>query len=275
MHKYPLNYLQLLSEKYPSMQAASTAIINFSSELQLPKGTEHFLSDIHGEHEAFQHIVRNGAGSIWRKIDEMFANSMSKLERRNLATLIYYPEDKFPLMLQSVSDKDEWCRLTLVRLVKFSRYLSAKYRRQTVRNLLPKHVAETLEELLYDQEGVEHKAAYYQNQIDTIVSTGSSQVFITSLAMLIQKLAVERLHIIGDIYDRGPGAHIILDDLMVHHQVDIQWGNHDRLGRGAAAGSETCIANVVRISLRYGNMETLENGYGISRLPLAARALET
>ena len=275
MQKYPLNYLQLLSEKYPSMQAASTAIINFSSELQLPKGTEHFLSDIHGEHEAFQHIVRNGAGSIWRKIDEMFANSMSKLERRHLATLIYYPEDKFPLMLQSVSDKDEWCRLTLVRLVKFSRYLSAKYRRQTVRNLLPKHVAETLEELLYDQEGVEHKAAYYQNQIDTIVSTGSSQVFITSLAMLIQKLAVERLHIIGDIYDRGPGAHIILDDLMEHHQVDIQWGNHDMLWMGAAAGSETCIANVVRISLRYGNMETLENGYGISLLPLASFALET
>ena len=275
MQKYPLNYLQLLSEKYPSMQAASTAIINFSSELQLPKGTEHFLSDVHGENEAFQHIISNGAGSIWRKIDEMFANSMSRPERRNLATLVYYPEEKMPLMLQSVSDKDEWCRLTLVRLVRFSRYLSAKYRRQRIRNLLPKDVAETIEELLYDQEGVEHKSAYYQNQIDTIVSTGSSQVFITSLAFLIQKLAVERLHIIGDIYDRGPGAHIILDDLMEHHQVDIQWGNHDMLWMGSAAGSETCIANVIRISLRYGNMETLENGYGISILPLASFAIET
>lgn len=275
MQKYPLNYLQLLSEKYPSIQAASTAIINFSSALQLPKGTEHFLSDVHGEHEAFEHIVRNGAGSIWRKIEEMFANSMSRPERRNLATLIYYPEEKMPLMLQSVSDQEEWSRLTLVRLVKFCRTLSAKYRREAVRKLLPPDVAETIEELLYDQEGVEHKLAYYQSQIDTIVSTGSSQVFIIALALLIQRLAVERLHIIGDIYDRGPGAHIILDRLMEHHQVDIQWGNHDMLWMGAAAGSEACIANVIRISLRYGNMETLENGYGISILPLASFALET
>jgi len=275
MQKYPLNYLSLLSEKHPSIEAASTAIINLTAQLQLPKGTEHFLSDVHGEHEAFQHVIRNGAGSIWRKIDEMFANSMSKRERRNLATLIYYPEDKTPLMLHSVSDKDEWCRLTLVRLVKFCRTLSAKYRRETVRALLPKHLAETIEELLYDQEGVEHKSAYYQSQIDTIVSTGSSQTFITCLATLIQQLAVERLHIIGDIYDRGPGAHIILDELMDHHQVDIQWGNHDILWMGAAAGCEPCIANVVRISLRYGNMETLENGYGISLLPLASFALET
>ena len=275
MQKQSLKYLQLLSEKYPSIQAASTAIINLSAQLQLPKGTEHFLSDIHGEDEAFQHVVRNGAGSILRKIDEMFANSMSKPERRNLATLIYYPELKTPLMLNSVPDKDEWCRLTLVRLVKFCRRLSAKYRRDTVRKLLPKHVAETIEELLYDQEGVEHKAAYYQSQIDTIVSTDSAPTFITSLAELIQRLAVERLHIIGDIYDRGPGAHLILDALMEHHQVDIQWGNHDILWMGAAAGSQPCIANVIRTCLRYGNMETLENGYGISLLPLASFVLET
>jgi len=270
-----LKYLNLLSEKYPSIQAASTAIINLTAQLQLPKGTEHFLSDIHGENEAFQHVVRNGAGSIWRKIDEMFGNSLSKSERRNLATLIYYPELKTPLMLQSVPDQNEWSRLTLVRLVKFCRRLSAKYRRETVRNLLPKHVAETIEELLYDQEGVEHKAAYYQSQIDTIVSTGSAQAFIICLAELIQRLAVERLHIIGDIYDRGPGAHLILDDLMDHHQVDIQWGNHDILWMGAAAGSEACMANVIRFCLRYGNMETLDNGYGISLLPLASFALET
>ena len=270
-----LKYLQLLSEKYPSIQQASTAIINFSASLQLPKGTEHFLSDIHGENEAFQHVVRNGAGSILRKIDEMFANSMSKPERRNLATLIYYPELKAPLMLQSVTDRDEWSRLTLVRLVKFARRLSAKYRRDTVRNFLSSHVSETVEELLYDQEGIEHKAAYYQSQIDTIVSTGSAQTFITCLAELIQHLAVERLHVIGDIYDRGPGAHLIFDALMEHHQVDIQWGNHDILWMGAAAGSEACIANVIRTSLRYGNMETLENGYGISILPLASFALET
>lgn len=275
MQTHPLKYLQLLSEKYPSIQAASTAIINFSALLQLPKGTEHFLSDIHGEHEAFQHVVRNGAGSILRKIDEMFSNSMSKSERRNLATLIYYPELKAPLMLSSVPDKDEWSRLTLVRLVKFSRRLSSKYRREAIRKFLPEAVSETIEELLYDQEGVEHKAAYYQSQIDTIVSTGSALTFISCLAELIRHLAVERLHVIGDIYDRGPGAHIILDMLMEHPHVDIQWGNHDILWMGAAAGSEACIANVIRASLRYGNMETLENGYGISILPLASFALET
>ena len=275
MQKHSLKYLQLLSEKYPTIQSASTAIINFSAQIQLPKGTEHFLSDVHGEHEAFAHVVRNGAGSIVRKIDEMFGNSMSKGERRKMATLIYYPELKTPLMLQSVPDKDEWSRLTLVRLVKFTRRLSAKYRRDTVRRLLPESVAETIEELLYDQEGVEHKAAYYQSQIDTIVSTGSALTFISCLAELIRHLAVERLHVIGDIYDRGPGAHIILDMLMEHPHVDIQWGNHDILWMGAAAGSEACIANVIRASLRYGNMETLENGYGISILPLASFALET
>ena len=275
MQTHPLKYLQLLSEKYPSIQAASTAIINFSALLQLPKGTEHFLSDIHGEHEAFQHVVRNGAGSILRKIDEMFSNSMSKSERRNLATLIYYPELKAPLMLNSVPDKDEWSRLALVRLVKFSRRLSSKYRREAIRKFLPPAVSETIEELLYDQEGVEHKAAYYQSQIDTIVTTGSALTFITCLAELIRHLAVERLHVIGDIYDRGPGAHIILDMLMEHPQVDIQWGNHDILWMGAAAGSEACMANVIRTSLRYGNLETMENGYGISLIPLASFALET
>lgn len=270
-----LKYLELLSEKYPSIQAASTAIINLSAQMQLPKATEHFLSDIHGEHGAFQHLVRNGAGSTWRKIEEMFANSMSRAERRSLATLIFYPELKFPLMLESVADKEEWTRLTLVRLVKFCRSLTSKYRRQTVRQFLPEHLAETMEELLYDQDAVELKAEYYQSQIESIVATGSARVFITSLSELIRRLAVERLHIIGDIYDRGPGAHMIMDALMEHHHVDIQWGNHDILWMGAAAGSEACIANAVRICLRYGNMEALENGYGISLLPLASFALET
>ena len=270
-----LKYLKLLSEKYPSVQSASTAIINFTAQLQLPKGTEHFLSDIHGENEAFQHVVRNGAGSILRKIDEMFGNTMSKSVRRNLATLIYYPELKTPLMLQSVPDQEEWCKLTLIRLVKFARQLSAKYRRETIRNFLPKPVAETIEELLYDQDGSEFKAVYYQNQIDTIVSTGSAPAFIATIAALIRRLAVERLHVIGDIYDRGPGAHIIMDLLMDYHDVDIQWGNHDILWMGAAAGSEACIANVIRTSLRYGNLETMENGYGISLIPLASFALET
>ena len=275
MQNSSLRYLRLLSEKYPSIQAASTAIIGFSAQLQLPKGTEHFLSDVHGEHEAFNHVIRNGAGAIWRQIEEMFGNSLSKSERRNLATLIYYPELKIPLMLRSVPDPEEWSRLTLVRLVKFCRSLTPKYRRSTVRSFLPCQAAETIEELLYDQEGIEFKAAYYQSQIDTIVSTGSTKVFIVALAELIRRLAVEKLHIIGDIYDRGPGAHIIMDSLMEHHQVDIQWGNHDILWMGAASGSDACIANVIRASLRYGNLETMENGYGISLIPLASFALET
>ncbi|MDR0439872.1 MAG: fructose-1,6-bisphosphatase [Candidatus Accumulibacter sp.] len=275
MTKPSLRYLQLLSEKYPTIQAASTAIINFSALLRLPKGTEHFLSDVHGEHEAFNHVIRNGAGAIWRQIGETFGNTLSKSEQRNLATLIYYPELKIPQMLSAVEDKDEWCRLKLVRLVRFCRRLTAKYRRSTVRGFLPRDLAEPIEELLYDQEGVEFKLAYYQSQIDTIVSTGSATVFITTLAELIRRLAVERLHVIGDIYDRGPGAHVIMDLLMEHHDVDIQWGNHDILWMGAAAGSEACMANVIRTSLRYGNLETMENGYGISLIPLASFALET
>jgi len=275
MPKPSLKYLQLLSEKYPTIQAASTAIINYSAQLELPKGTEHFLSDVHGEHEAFNHVIRNGAGAIWRQVEEMFGNTLSKSERRNLATLIYYPELKIPLMLQSVEDKDEWFRLKIVRLVKFCRNLTAKYRPSTVRSYLPSHLAETIEELIYDQDGSEFKSVYYQNQIDTIVSTGSAATFIIAIAALIRRLAVERLHVIGDIYDRGPGAHIIMDLLMDYHDVDIQWGNHDILWMGAAAGSGACIANVIRTSLRYGNLETMENGYGISLIPLASFALET
>jgi fructose-1,6-bisphosphatase-3 len=270
-----VRFLRLLAKQYPSIQSASNEIIKLSAQLQLPKGTEHFLSDVHGEHEAFSHVIRNGAGSIWRKIDEMFANSLSKREQRDLATLIYYPDERSTLMLQSVPDPSEWSRLTLVRLIRLCRVLTSKYRRETIRRFLPESVAPTIEELLDEQEMIENKATYYQGLIDGIVSTGSARTFIIHLAELIQRLAISRLHVIGDIYDRGPGAHIILDALMDYHQVDIQWGNHDILWMGAAAGSEACIANVIRTCLRYGNMETLENGYGVSLLPLASFAIET
>ena len=270
-----LRYLRLLAEQYPSIREASNAIIQLSSQLQLPKGTEHFLSDIHGENEAFEHVIRNGAGSIWRKIQELFADSMTKKEQRILATLVYYPEEKIPLMLKSVADPPEWSRLTLVRLIKLCRIVKSKYQRETVRGFLPQHVAPLIEELIDEQEQVEDKADYYRNLIDAIITTGRTQAFMTYLAELIQRLAIARLHVIGDIYDRGPGAHLILDALMEHHQVDIQWGNHDILWLGAAAGSEACIANVVRTCLRYANMETLEHGYGISLLPLASFAIET
>lgn len=275
MRKNGLSYLKLLSGQYPSIQAASNAIIRLSAQLELPKGTEHFLSDVHGEYEAFQHVIKNGAGSIWLKIEEMFADTLSKQEQRNLATLIYYPEQKTPLMLQSVADQGEWCRLTLVRLIKLCRVLTSKYRRTIVRSFLPADLAPIIEELLYEGECIENKSMYYRNLIETIISTDSSQTFIITLAELIQRLAISRLHMIGDIYDRGYGAHLIMDSLMEYHQVDIQWGNHDILWMGAAAGSEACMANVIRICLRYGNMETLENGYGVSLLPLASFALET
>ena len=275
MQQDQIRYLRLLSEQYPSIQGASNAIIKLSAQLQLPKGTEHFLSDVHGEHEAFAHVIRNGAGSIWRKIDEMFANTLPKKEQRNLATLIYYPEEKSTLMLQSASDPAEWSRLTLVRLIRLCRVLSSKYRRETVRQFLPEQAAPIIEELLDEQESIENKTAYYQRLLDSIISTGSARTFIIYLAELIQRLAISRLHVIGDIYDRGPGAHMILDMLAEYHQVDIQWGNHDILWMGAAAGSEACMANVIRTCLRYGNMETLENGYGVSLLPLASFAIET
>jgi len=275
MQENQLRYLKILSEQYPSIQAASNAIINLSAQIELPKGTEHFLSDLHGEYEAFQHVIKNGAGSIWLKIQEMFANSLSKEEQRNLATLIYYPEQKTPLMLQTVPDQAEWCRLTLVRLIKLCRLLTSKYQRKTVRQFLPEQSAAIIEELLYERENIENKAEYYQSLIENIIITDSSQAFIINLAELIQRLAIARLHVIGDIYDRGYGAHLIMDSLMEYHDVDIQWGNHDILWMGAAAGSEACIANVIRICLRYGNMETLENGYGVSLLPLVSFALET
>ncbi|MCP4424256.1 MAG: fructose-1,6-bisphosphatase [Chloroflexi bacterium] len=268
-----LKYLQLLAQQYPTIQAASTEIINLSAKLHLPKGTEHFISDVHGEYEAFFHVLKNSSGSIKRKIDEMFLNRLTERERRDLATLIYYPRRKLPLLLEQVEDKNEWYRLALFRLIKVCRAVSSKYSLSAVRAALPKNYANILEELLHKQESIDNRQAYYESIISTIVDIGQSSAFIVALAEVIQRLAIDRLHIIGDIYDRGPGAHIIMDELMEHPAVDIQWGNHDIVWMGAAAGSEACMANVIRISLRYGNMEILETGYGISLLPLASFAL--
>ena len=269
-----IQYLRLLSKQYPSIQSTSNAIVKLSAQLQLPKGTEHYLSDIHGEHESFSHVIRNGAGSIRRKIGEMF-DTLTPQEQRNLATLIYYPQEKSSMMLQTVDDPAAWSRITLMRLIRLCRLLTAKYRHETVSSFFPDEAARILEELLSEQERIEEKTEYYNGLIDTIISTGSAQRFIIYFAEIIQKLAIARLHVIGDVYDRGSGAHIIMDKLMEHHQVDIQWGNHDILWMGAAAGSDACIANVLRICLRYGNLETLIDGYGISLMPLASFAIET
>lgn len=271
---YDVGFLKLLAQQYPSIRAASMAIINLSAILDLPKGTEHFISDVHGEYEAFLHVLKNGSGSIRRKIEEIFSNTLLEHEKRNFATLIYYPEQKLPLILKNAPNKAEWYRITLFRLIKLCRVVASKYTRTAVRQALPDDFAFIIEELLHEQEGVQNKQDYYQSIIETIISTNCANAFIVAMAKLIQRLTIARLHVIGDVYDRGPGAHIIMDKLLDYHAVDVQWGNHDILWMGAAAGSEACLSNVIRICLRYGNMETLENGYAISLLPLASFAME-
>jgi fructose-1,6-bisphosphatase III len=269
-----MHYLRLLAKQYHSIRAASTEIINLSAMLELPKGTEHFISDVHGEYEAFLHVLRNGSGSIKRRIEEVFENTLVKREKRDLATLIYYPEQKMPLILQEMENPDEWYRITLFRLIKLCRVTSSKYTRLQVRQALPDDFTYIIEELLHEQESIANRQEYYSSIIDTIIDTDRAGAFIIALARLIQRLSIARLHVIGDVYDRGPGAHIIMDQLLEHHAVDFQWGNHDIVWMGAAAGSEACIANVIRISLRYANMETLENGYAISMLPLVSLAVD-
>ena len=269
-----LHYLSLLAREYPSIQAASAAIITLSAQLNLPKGTEHFLSDIHGEYEAFRHVLKNGSGSIQRKIEEIFGDTLTESEKRTLATLIYYPEQKLPLILEKVSDANAWYRLTLLRLLRVCRTVAAKHLQSELITLLSSDFAAILEELLQTSEGDEEQRAYCQGIISTIIETGAAATFVIALAELIQRLAIARLHIIGDIFDRGSGAHLIMDTLIDYHTVDIQWGNHDIVWMGAAAGSEACIASVVRLCLRHANMATLETGYAISLLPLASLAME-
>ncbi len=270
-----LRYLQLLARQYPSIRAALTAIVDLNAQLNLPKGTEHFVSDVHGEYEAFRHVLKNGSGSIKRRIDEVFGNNLSADEKRTLATLIYYPEAKLPLILKSVGYEAKWYRTTLVQLIRLARDISGKYPRARVRSFLPNDLAGIIEELLHEQEHIRDKAEYYQSIIETIISTDSARTVIVALVELIQRLAIARLHVLGDIYDRGPAADLILDTLIDHHSVDLLWGNHDILWMGAAAGSDACMANVIRIALRYGNVSTLEHGYGISLIPLASFAVDT
>lgn len=269
-----LAYLELLADKYPSIQAASTEIVYLNAELDLPKGTEHFISDIHGEFEAFRHVLKNGSGSIKRKIEDTFPEMM-RHERRTLASLIYYPEEKLPYILPDIEDKEGWFRQTLLRLIKLCRVVASKYTRTRVRQFLPDTFTDLIDELLHQQNDVRNKKDYYQSIIETIIATDSAPDFIVALSELIQTLAIDRLHVIGDVYDRGPGAHLIMDTLMAHHNLDFQWGNHDIVWMAAAAGSEACMANVIRISLRYANMETLETGYAISLLPLVSFAIST
>jgi fructose-1,6-bisphosphatase-3 len=267
--------MELLSQNFPTISAASTEIINLEAILNLPKGTEHFIADIHGEHEAFDHIVRNASGNIRRKVNEIFCDSMRDEEIRRLCTLIYYPERKLEELKETEKEMDDFYNVTLHRLVRVCRAVSSKYTRSKVRKALPKEFAYIIEELLHEDHTEHNKQAYYSRIIETIISTGQADAFIVAISQVIQRLSIDWLHILGDVYDRGPGAHIIMDRLMTYERFDMQWGNHDALWIGAAAGNESCIANVLRISLRYGNMATLEDGYGINLVPLATFAMET
>lgn len=266
-------YFKLLSRQFPTIQAASTEIIHLKAMMDLPKGTEHFLSDIHGEYEAFLHVLKNGSGSIQRKIEDIFQDTLSESEKQQLATLIYYPEQKISLLNATRLD-EPWYRDTLNRLIKICRTVASKYTRAQIREALPEGFAEIISELLFEQEDNPNRVDYFNSIIDSIVDVERADHFITAIAHLIQRLAIARLHVIGDVYDRGPGAHIIMDKLLDYHAVDFQWGNHDIVWMGAAGGSEACLANVIRVCLRYSNLETLEDGYGISMLPLASFAVD-
>ena len=273
-----MHYLQLLAKSFPNVAAASNEIINLSAILNLPKGTEHFLADIHGEHEAFLHVLKNASGRISKKVDEIFGEYMPTSAKKELCTLIYYPEQKLELVKSQLEDHDkraEWYRMTLNQLVMVFREISSKYTRSRVRKTLPPEYSYILEELLHERAEEKNKAGYVSVIIDEIISTDSADDFIIALSNVIQRLAIAQLHILGDVYDRGPGAHIIMDKLSTYHSWDIQWGNHDMLWAGACAGNDACICNVIRLSLRYANLLTLDDGYGISLMPLATFAMET
>ncbi len=269
-----IRYLSLLAQSFPTIADASTEIINLEAILNLPKGTEHFLADIHGENEAFQHVLKNASGNIKRKVNELFAGNIRESEKKELCTLIYYPEQKLELVKAVETDIDDWYRITIHQLVRICRDVSSKYTRSKVRRSLPADFSYIIEELLHERADDTDKTAYVNVIVDTIITTGRADDFIIALATVIQHLAIDQLHILGDIYDRGPGAHIIMDTMRQYHNWDIQWGNHDILWMGACAGNNACICNVLRLSLRYANLATLEDGYGINLVPLATFAMD-
>lgn len=270
-----MRLLSLLSQNFPNVESACTEIINLEAILNLPKGTEHFMADIHGEHEAFEHILRNASGNIKRKVKEIYQNELSKDQIRELCTLIYYPEEKLELLeAQENNLPSEFYSDTLKRLIRVCQSICSKYTRSKVRKALPKQFAYIIEELLHENAEDNNKDAYFKRIIDSIIQTGQAGNFITAICQVIQRLAIDQMHILGDIWDRGPGAHIIMDALMQYHNFDFTWGNHDALWMGAAAGNDCCICTVLRFCLRFGNMATLEDGYGINLLPLATFALE-
>ena len=289
MRDLETRYLERLAELYPTIAAASTEVINLEAILNLPKGTEHFLTDIHGEYEAFAHVLKNGSGAVRRKVADVFGNTLSNRDKQSLATLIYYPREKMAQILKTAKNPEDWYKITLYRLIEISKRASSKYTRSKVRKKMPKEFAYIIDELLHvdynrskvrkalppefayvieelitEKVDVRDKESYYNAIVNTIIRVDRARECIIAMCELIQRLTVDHLHILGDIYDRGPGPHIIMDKLMTYHSIDIQWGNHDILWMGAAAGQRGCIANVIRICARYGNLDILEDGYGIN-----------
>ena len=269
-----LHYLRLLSKQFPTVQAAGTEVIRLNSILNLPKGTEHFLSDIHGEHEAFLHILNSGSGEVKEKLEELFGNSMTQRDRNDLATLIYYPQSKIALVADENGDMEEWYRLTIHRLVDLCRYVSTKHTRSKVRSYMNPDYRQILDELIHLAEEGGSRKDLYENIINTIIQIGQAADIIEAICDVIKALVVDYLHIVGDIFDRGPRADIVMDSLMRAHNVDIQWGNHDVLWMGAASGSRTLVATVLSNSIRYNNLDVIETGYGISLRPLSIFANE-
>ncbi|MGN0150459.1 MAG: fructose-1,6-bisphosphatase [Clostridia bacterium] len=273
---YDIDYLRLLSEQYPTISSACSEIITLQSRQKLPKLTEHFMSDIHGEYESFLHILKNASGVIKDKITSIYGRTLSERDREILSTLIYYPEQKLDLIKREVSNIDDWYKITLHRLIEICRVVASKYTRAKIRKLLPESFGDIIDELIHSNTDFgSDQEEYYNEAIATIVEMGQADAFIVDISKLIQNLAIGKLHIIGDIFDRGPRADIILDTLSQYHSVDIQWGNHDVEWMGAAAGSLACIANVLCISTKYSNFDCLEDGYGINMRPLTVFALET
>lgn len=269
-----IKYLKLLSKSFPNIADASTEIINLEAILHLPKGTEHFLADIHGEAEAFQHVLKNASGTIKKKVDEIFGQTLRESAKKELCTLIYYPKEKLPLIKLSEPNLQEWYVVTLNQLVKVLQTVTLKYTRSKVRKALPPKFEYIIQELLHESSVNPHKSAYISVIFNSIISTGRADAFIIAISEAIQRLIIDRLHIVGDVYDRGDGAHIIMDTLMEYQNFDFQWGNHDILWMGAAVGNRACMANAIRIAIRYANLTTLEEAYAINLLPLARFAMD-
>lgn len=273
MQENELRYLRSLARQYPTVAQAATEIVNLQAILSLPKGTEHFITDIHGEYEQFQHILKNGSGAIKRKIEEEFGSAITVTEKKSLATLIYYPEQKMEQVLKLEENIDDWYKVTMYRLIRVCKSASSKYTRSKVRKTLPADFSYVIEELLTGRPDVSDQEAYYNEIINSVIRTGQAKKLIIAICTLIRTLIVDHLHVVGDIFDRGPYPHLVMDTLMEHRSVDVQWGNHDLSWMGAASGCRSLICNVIRISAKYGNLSMLEDGYGINLVPLARLAM--